>query len=362
MASHGVARVSGPNASVRSEELRQKELKQIAAYKDLVDLVNTKETQYTVEVLGLTTKLLNENPEYYTIWNHRRRILLTLLPTGLVQDSPPPKPDPAALDIVNGDLQLTFALLRKFPKCYWIWNHRNWILEKGQSIFDSASALTLWLGELQLVGKMLHSDSRNFHAWSYRRFVVARLELIRTRTPTQQSLTESEFEYTTKMIKSNLSNFSAWHNRSQLIPRLLEERVADSAARRKVLNDELALICTAINTDPFDQSIWFYHQYLMSTLSPQCAPQKMIVRDLSNLDRQKYYAHEMEYIREILDDETECKWIYEALLCCASCYLEVDGGTEAFTTLDMREWLRELKRLDPLRKGRWEDLGRRLDI
>ena len=31
------------------------------------------EKQYTIEVLGLVTKLLNENPEYYTIWNHRRR-------------------------------------------------------------------------------------------------------------------------------------------------------------------------------------------------------------------------------------------------------------------------------------------------
>jgi hypothetical protein len=34
------------------------------------------ERQYTLEVLQLTSKLLKENPEYYTIWNVRRRLLI----------------------------------------------------------------------------------------------------------------------------------------------------------------------------------------------------------------------------------------------------------------------------------------------
>ena len=377
--------------SFRSEESRQKELQQIAAYKDLVDLVNTKvnkdrkacsrlvadrplawqiaERQYTIEVLGLVTKLLNENPEYYTIWNHRRRVLGELVSTSLSEEDPLAPPS-RRKELINGELQLTFALLRKFPKCYWIWNHRNWTLRKGESLSDTEAARKLWSGELQLIGKMLHADSRNFHAWSYRRFVVTQLERMSTpaagRTPaplsSSESLAESEFEYTTKMIKTNLSNFSAWHNRSKLIPRLLNERGADSSARRKMLDDELALICTAINTDPFDQSIWYYHQFLMSTLSPECPRPNQIVLELSNNDRQGYYAHEMEYIQEILEDEADCKWIYESLLHLAASYLEVEGGTKAFTTLDMRSWLEQLKRLDPLRKGRWDDLGRTLDI
>lgn len=37
---HGITR--GPGTAARSEEARQKELQQITAYKDLMDLVNTK--------------------------------------------------------------------------------------------------------------------------------------------------------------------------------------------------------------------------------------------------------------------------------------------------------------------------------
>ncbi|KAF3048145.1 Rab geranylgeranyltransferase [Didymella heteroderae] len=335
MASHGISRGSGP--VVRSEEARQKELQQIEAYKDLSDLVNTKvaERQYTFEVLGLVTKLLNENPEYYTVWNHRRRVLIALVAEQTQS------PD----ELLQGDLQLTFVLL--------------------QSLLGPDAAQKLWSGELQLVNKMLHADSRNFHAWSYRRIVVSKIERLGSSTDStdaNSSLAQSEFDYTTKMIKTNLSNFSAWHNRSQLIPRILREHDADAKARRAFLASELELICEAINTDPFDQSIWFYHQYLMSTISPSCAPENLIVQDLTNGDRQKYYETEMEYIKEILEDETDCKWIYEGLLGLAEAYLEVDAGTAVVTTKDMRAWLAELKRLDALRRGRWEDLERKLQL
>ncbi|KAH7398900.1 hypothetical protein DE146DRAFT_511394 [Phaeosphaeria sp. MPI-PUGE-AT-0046c] len=355
MASHGISRGSGP--VVRSEEARQKEIQQIDQYKDLVNLVNTKisERQYTIEVLGHITKLLNENPEYYTIWNHRRRVLNHLLST----EAPSQPPD----NLVEGDLHLTFTLLRKFPKCYWIWNHRDWLLRRAESLLGSDAAQKLWSGELQLINKMLHADSRNFHAWGYRRFVVSQIDrLVLSTEDYAQSLAEPEFEYTTKLIKSNLSNFSAWHNRSQLIPQILNERKADAKARRAFLRAELSLICEAINTDPFDQSIWFYHQYLLSTISPSCPPHRLIVHDISNGERQKYYEHEMDYIREILEDESDCRWIYEGLLGLAEAYLEVDAGTAWVTSTDMKAWLNELKRLDPLRRGRWNDLEQRLNL
>lgn len=314
------------------------------------------ERQYTVEVLGLVTKLLNENPEYYTIWNHRRRVLITLVAEEVQS------PD----DLLHGELHLTFALLRKFPKCYWIWNHRDWLLQKAESLLGADAARKLWAGELQLVSKMLHADSRNFHAWTYRRIVVSKIEQLSSPSSnpadSNRSLAQSEFDYTTKMIKSNLSNFSAWHNRSRLIPRILHERNADAKARRAFLASELELICEAINTDPFDQSIWFYHQYLMSTISPSCPSSSLIVQDLTNGERQKYYENEMEYIKEILEDEEDCKWIYEGLLALAEAYLEVDAGTGVVTTKDMKAWLAELNRLDTLRRGRWEDLGRRLQL
>ena len=126
----------------------------------------------------------------------------------------------------------TVPLLIEFPKCYWIWDYRRWILLQAIQRLPVEVARRIWEEELGLVGKMLSKDRRNFHAWGYRRHVVAQLEHAELNG---QSMVESEFEYTTKMIHVDLSNFSAWHNRSQMIPRLLDERKADDASRTEFL-------------------------------------------------------------------------------------------------------------------------------
>lgn len=86
------------------------------------------------------------------------------------------------------------------------------------------------------MGKMLSLDSRNFHGWGYRRFVVESLEKLDDETGTI-SMTQSEFDYAKKMIGTNLSNFSAWHYRTKLIQRLLNEKSAGDEERRKMLDD-----------------------------------------------------------------------------------------------------------------------------
>lgn len=88
---------------------------------------------------------------------------------------------------------------------------------------------------------MLSLDSRNFHGWGYRRSIVKALESNELGFQTKrETMTEPEFQYTTKMIESNLSNFSAWHHRSKLLPRLLDERQADSEARLKMLDSGMS--------------------------------------------------------------------------------------------------------------------------
>ena len=188
----------------------------------------------------MTSKLLKVNPEYYTIWNYRRLILRHQFHSRKARDlNDDGHPNYEALaNLISDDLAFLIPLLRKFPKCYWIWSYRLWLLQEATRLLPAAEARDFWQQELALVGKMLNLDSRNFHGWGYRRTVTQALE-----SDTFQSkglntnLTKPEFEYTTKMINSNLSNFSAWHSRSKLIIKLLSETVADHETRLKFLDD-----------------------------------------------------------------------------------------------------------------------------
>ena len=231
--------------------------------------------EFTTEVLTLTSKLLRRNPEYYTVWNHRRRVLREGLFSDVSsqpdQDRDSSKGDNNSSEhstataarcssLIRSDLTFLVPLLRQFPKCYWIWNHRIWLLEQATARLPRLMARELWQEELGLVGKMLALDGRNFHGWGYRRIVVQQLESARlapdkvireaeagagagagigadTSARVGVSMAEEELEYTMRMIRTNLSNFSAWHYRTTLIPRLLDERRADDFARRKFIDD-----------------------------------------------------------------------------------------------------------------------------
>ncbi|KAI4244726.1 MAG: hypothetical protein LQ352_006742, partial [Teloschistes flavicans] len=228
MASHGVPRTSAGSRGPAGGKGREAELQKIQEYRTLVDKVNTKmnDKTYTNELFQLTTQLLEWNPEYYTVWNHRRRLLRSFFEHENNSESD----SNHIQQYLTSDLAFLVPLLRKFPKCYWIWNYRLWLLSEASRLLPPPTIYQLWQQELALVGKMLSIDSRNFHGWGYRRKVVAAMEELSSEidasNSASSSMTEAEFEYTTRMIKTNLSNFSAWHRRSKLIPKLLDERNA----------------------------------------------------------------------------------------------------------------------------------------
>lgn len=279
------------------------------------------------------------------------------------------------LETIKAELEFTVPLLIQFPKCYWLWNHRLWVLNEATKRLPTAAARKVWETELGLVSKMLDKDRRNFHAWGYRRFVVANLEDPKLGG---SSMVEAEFEYSTRMVHANLSNFSAWHNRSQLIPRLLAERGADDESRKAFLEkgetfspcmrvvrtltsvySELAFIRDALNVGPEDQSLWFYQQYLISNLlaTPDA---NTIAPSLTDEERKVYVQGEIEEIKDLLEDYTDIKWIYEALIAYTDSISRLGDANSTADSEELKTWLSKLRELDPGREGRWLDLERRL--
>ncbi|KAK4178709.1 putative geranylgeranyl transferase type-2 subunit alpha [Triangularia setosa] len=414
---HGIARTS----RVRTEAQKQQDLERIQKYRDLESHLRklVSASDYSCDTFDLTTKLLKLNPEYYTAWNVRRRTLISglfsrrsdgsscwrgcssssrcdttttcsaaslsssltrILPSRAYQttgrsgttadqdvsdaatpnDTTTPTPEDEESqkkdsEIIKSELFFTIPLLLESPKCYWIWSYRLWILGQSVLLLPVPIAKKIWQEELGLASKMLAKDCRNFHAWGYRRHVVSRLE---SKELGGESLVESEFAYTDRMIRGDLSNFSAWHSRSKLIPRLLNERVAGEKERKGFLDAELNQIREALNVGPEDQSLWYYHQFLIDNLvSPVGRP--TIVPTLTVEERVMYLTNEITEIKDLLEDYKDVKLIYEALLeyTLGLCQL-IERKPEEDERQDLISWVKKLKELDPMRMGRWIDLER----
>ena len=112
-----------------------------------------------MESLDLTTKMLQINPEFYTVWNYRRNIYLNaVFPNSTLEQ---------VNEILEKDLMMTTIALKAHPKVYCIWTHRRWCLEQtpegpGKEGDDLHGwRMKNWMQELFVVEKMLGVDARN---------------------------------------------------------------------------------------------------------------------------------------------------------------------------------------------------------
>lgn len=78
--------------------------------------------------------------------------------------------------------------------------------------------------------------------------------------------------------------------------------------------------------------------------------------NLKDEQRKTYIAQEREFIEELLEDTTDCKWVYQALVELAFLEAKLDGAMSEDSRHKAKEWIGQLKTLDPLRAGRWAEL------
>jgi len=91
------------------------------------------------------------------------------------------------------------------------------------------------------------------------------------------------------------------------------------------------------------------------------AGNSVITPHFTQKDRIDYVSERLDSLKEMLDGAEDCKWIYNALLeyTLARCKME-EREPYSEEKQNCNLWLSELGRLDPLRSGRWDAIGKSL--
>ena len=319
------------------------------------------------ESLALAARLLELNPEVYTVWNFRREALATKLDAG----------GPEAVSLAAEELSLSEKSLGRNPKSYSAWHHRKWIVSKG---------LTSLEAELALVSKLLDIDERNFHAWGYRRFLVDLMG-----TPAERELSYAELK-----INQNFSNYSAWHYRTKLLPLVAtgggsrssdshnssgDAKAADTNLEdlmhttgtskaiqllpKQVLDTEYELVKQAFYTEPADQSAWFFHRWLLAQSQVRYTAAFAYSKEESEDREEDEKQHlmgvlgkEKEMCEQILELEPDAKWplltltrLQEML----DTLLTVEEQKDSAVKGDYKVQYGVLREIDPMRRGYYKD-------
>lgn len=254
------------------------------------------------------------NPSHYTMWNVRKDALEV---KGFKD-----------LEVLKNEQKITVKCLMMNPKSYCVWEHRRWCIEQVLAEFGEKSEQVEKLVETEMaLCEKFHSyDSRNFHCWNFRRW------LIRLTEKTREKMREIDIKYSQKLIESNFSNYSAWHNRS---------KVFDVAK----IKEEYDLLFNAIYTNPNDSSLWFYTYWLLSQTSDFS-----LVYTLAEHCVQLY----------LLDGEKESKWVILTILTLMKSHNFVENCKKhekevvSIDGKDERQLIEVLMSIDPMRKAYYQ--------
>ncbi|KAJ5480830.1 Protein farnesyltransferase/geranylgeranyltransferase type-1 subunit alpha [Penicillium diatomitis] len=133
--------------------------------------------------LKLTKDVISMNPAHYTVWIYRARILFAL-DKDLLEE----------LDWLNG-------VSLKYLKNYQIWHHRQ-VLISSKKHFP-----TMPTKEPDFLMEMFTQDSKNYHVWTYRHWLVRHFKLWDS---------PREIHDVEALIQSDVYNNSAWNHRYML--------------------------------------------------------------------------------------------------------------------------------------------------
>ncbi|CAG8142353.1 unnamed protein product [Penicillium nalgiovense] len=272
--------------------------------------------------LNLTKDVISMNPAHYTVWIYRAKILF-------------------ALDKdLNEELSWLNDVSLKYLKNYQIWHHRQVLLS------SKAHFPTFPPKEADFLMEMFAQDSKNYHVWTYRHWLVRHFRL----WDQPRELEDVEF-----LLKADVRNNSAWNHRYMLrfgprdtslpdagmvnagdLSTAPTEKGKLSVVDEDLVDGELKFAQEAILRAPENRSPWWYARGVLRAAGRGLAEWEGFVSGFVSEGAVKS-SHAVEWLADVFAER---------------------AGKEA-EAVRMLTMLKE--EFDPIRKNYWDYRIRKLD-
>jgi len=373
--------------------------------------------------LKLTAHCLQRNPKSYSAWFHRKWALVYFMNGSTSQQEHWTN----MKAILQSELELCVQFLQLDERNFHCWNFRRFVVGLlGSSGGSDVTTTSENDGEVNndddepTTTSAVDNFSGSWSAWMHQieeedkeawmgpqisqnacRAVGMSTgskdgssDAVKSTTPLSKRELEkiimNEWDFSTAKIQDNFSNGSAFHYRSKLLPLVLEFRSSGDSASSpseayeaiSLARDEWdAILLDAIFTEPDDQTIWFYHRFIVTW-----ARRNTVVVDGADAEVTEEFEgllYDMvDSIQELIDVEKEdsfegntqdrheskgakCKWAYLGMHLVLSTLLEfksneLDDEDKIELRERAKECLDELMRIDPDRRERYQILESKL--
>lgn len=271
--------------------------------------------------LELTKDCVSLNPSNYTIWFFRRLIIKEL-----------------NKDLFN-ELNYIESVIIDNAKNYQVWHHRKCIVEyikqqilskdfraEGDMSDEREKELSeVVKGEKIFVSFMLRQDSKNYHGWQHRQWLIKEF-----------NAWHLEIDYTQDLIEDDIRNNSAWNHRYYVIENT-------TGFIGEALESEIKFTCHRIRLTPNNESSWNYLRGILSSIGLNS--NQLIVKMCEDLykNRETRSSHLIAFmidcIEECLSSQTkpDQNLLTEALRLCEELSNQIDVIRKEYWNFIARE-------------------------
>eukprot|EP01025_Chloroclados_australasicus_P065505 TRINITY_DN8925_c0_g4_i2.p1 TRINITY_DN8925_c0_g4~~TRINITY_DN8925_c0_g4_i2.p1 ORF type:complete len:269 (+),score=18.22 TRINITY_DN8925_c0_g4_i2:307-1113(+) len=180
--------------------------------------------EYTQRVLQLTQDLIMIASSFYSVWQYRWECLMALN------------------DSLDGEWELCLQVLDQSPKNYQLFNHRrkcfDYLFKPGNTQVARR--------ELEFAETAIDRDSKNYHAWSHRWYVL--------KVSNDDHLLRQEISYIEDRLRDDPFNNSAWNHRFAIFQNF--QYITD-------VSQEVKYAIKMVDHAPSNESVWVYIQGLL---------------------------------------------------------------------------------------------------
>ncbi|KAG0000278.1 CAAX geranylgeranyltransferase alpha subunit [Modicella reniformis] len=238
--------------------------------------------------LDLTKIVIEQSPSHYTVWHYRQRLLEAL-----------------SVDL-SKELDWTQWMIGENPKSYQIWHHRQVVIGRLSAGGATSTSTISYRDlsetqqktkretvqvELDFIASALADDAKNYHAWSYRQWVLSYFG--------KGPWWDEELAYIDNLLTTDIRNNSAWNQRFYVVT-LGPQGLTDEIVQREVQYTK-----TKIERTPNNESPWVYLSGILNKAKHPLSEVKEFCEGLLEVPRANFSSFLHSTLLDIYEQEAK---------------------------------------------------------
>ncbi|KAI9979452.1 hypothetical protein PInf_023187 [Phytophthora infestans] len=194
------------------------------------------------QLLHCTRAILLISADFYTAWNTRKSFVSR-----------------GWLD-AQDEVQFTNLVFTLHPKSIDTWAYRRSLAIRLCESLSEEELHNFYEQQIEVCSRLAEQKPRNYHAWSFRHWIVSRLPL---------GLARKELEDMEIWCRTHVTDHSGWNHRQHTLNELLKKYRRDSGevdASHKVLLAEYKFVSDIMASYPSHEALWCHRRYVIQYL------------------------------------------------------------------------------------------------